>query len=224
MNKLYAIKNEGVAKEEQQSAIDARLLQILESERLLIGQELHDNVNQLLCTAKIYLGLLPAYSDEHLEVKQITWQLITEAIKEIKNLSGGLVLKRLKKETLFESTRTFIQEQEALYKISINFKAEQFNEGLITQNTKFNIYRIIQQQLQNILDHSGAKTVLIELKTDAQNIELGIHDDGVGFDPERVVNGIGLINIKERVKLLNGHCHISSAAGHGTQIHIVIPV
>lgn len=224
MNKLYAIINTGVVKGEEQTAIQERLLQMLESERLLIGQELHDNVNQLLCTAKIYLALLPAYNEEHLEVKQITLQLLAEAIKEITNLSRGLVLKRLKKETLLESVRTFIEEQEALYKININFNASQFNEELLTQNTKFNIYRIIQQQLQNILDHSGAKTVLIELKTDAQSIELGIHDNGVGFDPDLVVNGIGLINIKERVKLLNGNCHISSAFGNGSLLHIVIPV
>jgi signal transduction histidine kinase len=82
----------------------------------------------------------------------------------------------------------------------------------------------VQEQLRNIQEHSKAKTAVITLETENNNIELIIDDDGVGFDTHAQVNGIGLINIRERVRLLNGHCEITSSRGKGCRVHIEIPV
>jgi len=201
-----------------------KLLKILESERVLIGQELHDNVNQLLCSAKLHLEVLEVYKADNVEAKQTTQQLIIEAIEEIKKLSRGLVLQQLKKETLLESIRVLIDDFKSLNKKNIIFGIHHFDEELLSVNKKFNIYRIVQEQLRNIQEHSKAKTAVITLETDNNNIELIIDDDGVGFDTQVQVNGIGLINIRERVRLLNGHCEITSSPGKGCRVHIVIPV
>jgi signal transduction histidine kinase len=201
-----------------------KLLKILESERVLIGQELHDNVNQLLCSAKLHLEVLEVYKADNVEAKETTQQLLIEAIEEIKKLSRGLVLQQLKKETLLESIRALIDDFKTLNKIDIIFGIHHFEEELLSVNKKFNIYRIVQEQLRNIQDHSKAKTAVITLETENNNIELIIDDDGVGFDTHVQVNGIGLINIRERVRMLNGHCEITSSPGKGCRVHIEIPV
>jgi signal transduction histidine kinase len=200
-----------------------KLLKILESERVLIGQELHDNVNQLLCSAKLHLEVLEVYKADNVEAKETTQQLLVEAIEEIKKLSKGLVLQQLKKETLLESIRALIDDFKTLNKINIIFGIHHFDEELLSVNKKFNIYRIVQEQLRNIQEHSKAKTAVITLETDNEKIDLIIDDDGRGFDTHVQVNGIGLINIRERVRLLNGHCEITSSPGKGCRVHIELP-
>lgn len=209
------------AKERQ--AYYEKLLDVLESERLLIGQELHDNINQLLCTAKLHLELVDVHKADNVQAKQTVQQLIIEAVEEIKKLSRGLVLQQLKKETLLESIKAFIEDHQTLHKINIIFGIHHFSEELLSVKKKFNIYRIIQEQFKNILEHSQAKTVVMTLETDEKNVELIIDDDGIGFDANTEVNGVGLINIWERVRGLNGQCEISTTPGHGCRLHIVIP-
>jgi two-component sensor histidine kinase len=192
-------------------------------ETVLIGQELHDNVNQLLCSAKLHLEVLEVYKQDNVEAKQTTQQLLVEAIEEIKKLSRGLVLQQLKKDTLHESIRALIEDFKTLNKINIIFGIHHLDEELLSVNKKFNIYRIVQEQLRNIQEHSKAKTAVITLETYNNNIELIIDDDGVGFDTHLQVKGIGLINIRERVRLLNGHCEITSSPGKGCRVHIILP-
>lgn len=200
------------------------LLKILDNERLLIGQELHDNVNQLLCTAKLHLDMLRVVKADNVEAKKTSVELIVEAIDGIRNLSKGLVLQQLKRDTLLESIHTFIEDFKTFNQIQVVFGTHHFNEDRLSGTKKINIFRIIQEQFRNITQHSHAKTVVMTLETDDKNIELIIDDDGIGFDPNMQMNGVGLINIRERTKLLNGHCDIITAPGHGCRLHILIPL
>ncbi|WP_205511558.1 sensor histidine kinase [Longitalea arenae] len=209
---------------DQQSALSGMLIRMLDHERLMIGQELHDNVNQLLCTAKLHLDLLQVYKADNQKAKDITIQLLKEAIDEIKKLSRGMVLQKLQKDTLLESVRTFIEDIRSVHKINIVFGIHQFNEELISDHKKINIYRILQEQFRNIIEHSNAKTVVMTLETDERQVELIIDDDGIGFDPGHMVDGIGLINIRERARHLHGHCEITTSPGKGCRLHITIPL
>lgn len=206
------------------TALSDLLLRMLEHERLVIGQELHDNVNQLLCSAKLHLDMVQVYKDENQKAKKITIQLLKEAIDEIKKLARGMVLQKLQKDTLLESVNAFIEDLKTIHKINIVFGIHHIDEDLISDHKKINIYRILQEQFRNIIEHSRAKTVVMTLETDDRHVELIIDDDGIGFEPNHQVDGIGLINIRERVKHLHGQCEIITAPGKGCRLHITIPL
>jgi signal transduction histidine kinase len=206
------------------TALSDMLLKMLEHERLVIGQELHDNVNQLLCSAKLHLDMVQVYKDENQKAKKMTTELLKEAIDEIKKLARGMVLQKLHKETLLESVKTFIEDVKTIHKINIVFGIHHINEELISDHKKINLYRILQEQFRNIIEHSRAKTVVMTLETDDRNVELIIDDDGIGFDPNHQVDGIGLINIRERVKHLHGQFEIITAPGKGCRLYITIPL
>jgi signal transduction histidine kinase len=207
-----------------QNAVSGMLFKMLEHERLVIGQELHDNVNQLLCSAKLHLDLVQVYKADNQKAKEVTIHLIKEAIEEIKKLSRGMVLQKLQKSTLLESVKTFIEDIKTIHKINILFGIHHFNEDMISEHKKINLYRILQEQFRNIIEHSRAKTVVMTLETDDRHVELIIDDDGIGFDPNHQVDGIGLINIRERARSLHGQCEIVTSPGKGCRLHISIPI
>ncbi|OQP60021.1 hypothetical protein A3860_35205 [Niastella vici] len=219
-----AIQPQSPTPENPNNALSDLLLKVLEHERLVIGQELHDNVNQLLCSAKLHLDMVEVYKDENRQAKNITIQLLKEAIGEIKKLSRGMVLHKLPKDTLLESVKAFIEDTKIIHRINIIFGIHHFNEEQLSDHKKINIYRILQEQFRNIIEHSRARTVVMTLETDDRHVELIIDDDGIGFDPNHQVDGIGLINIRERAKHLHGQCDIVTAPEKGCRLHIRIPI
>jgi signal transduction histidine kinase len=210
--------------ENHNNALSDLLLRMLEHERLVIGRELHDNVNQLLCSAKLHLDLVQVYKADNQYAKSISIQLLKEAIEEIRKLSRGMILQKLQKATLLESVKAFIEDTKIIHKINIVFGVHHFNEERLSDHKKINIYRILQEQIRNIIEHSRAKTVVMTLETDDRQAELIIDDDGIGFEPDHQVDGIGLINIRERTKHLHGQCEITTSPGKGCRLHITIPI
>ncbi len=105
--------------------------------------------------------------------------------------------------------------------LSLNYQME---EGKIIGSKKeLMIYRVVQEQINNILKHSQAKNATIELKTKASDLLLTISDDGVGFDSNERSKGIGLQNISSRVEFYSGKLEIISNPGKGCKFKITIP-
>jgi signal transduction histidine kinase len=103
---------------------------------------------------------------------------------------------------------------------------EQPVDGLFSNDAAVNLYRIVQECLNNILKHSQAGHVNLCLERDLHEVQLRIEDDGVGFnvEPTGEKKGLGLRNITERVRMLDGKMTIASSPGKGTRIQIAIPV
>jgi signal transduction histidine kinase len=89
---------------------------------------------------------------------------------------------------------------------------------------KLMIFRIIQEQVSNIIRHSGANSITIKLQSDAEFIVFSIEDNGQGFDPQHHKKGMGLKNIANRVALFDGRVDIESAPGKGCSVTVNIPV
>ena len=97
----------------------------------------------------------------------------------------------------------------------------------LSEKTKLMIFRIIQEQVNNVLRHSGARNLLIELTLEETTgrIELNMTDDGKGFNPEKVrKKGLGLSNIRSRADLFGGKVTIQSTPGHGCKLKVQVPV
>lgn len=208
----------------QQEIITETTILVQEKEREEIGKELHDNINQILASTKLYLELARTGNKDLLpEAISKSYENINLAIGEIRQLSKQLVRPAFD-TTLADSLRDMTEELQAITPIEITFLSSEFKEDLVNENIKLMIYRVVQEQLNNILKHAAASRVQIKLKTDAENVYLSIQDNGIGFDVDKKPRGIGLRNIDHRVKFHKGVVGIHSKPGAGCAIRISVPL
>jgi PAS domain S-box-containing protein len=193
-----------------------------EMEKNEIGKELHDNINQMLTTVKLYHEML--LNEKNLDKTLLTKGslILLATIEEIRKLSKSLVAPGVDELSLSESVQDLVNRTMQGKEIVINFFVSKKNEEL-PGKIKLTMFRIIQEQLNNILKHANAKNVNIEFIMDAGNITLTIHDDGQGFDTGKKKNGIGLKNIISRIESLNGKVKIDSSPGKGCSLVMNIP-
>ncbi len=189
-----------------------------ENERHQISLELHDNVNQLLATARMYVGIAKQ-SANSLPVMEDVDKFIETAISEIRNLSHSLISPFLNEFGLLNSLDYLTGTLSKGSGITIKNELK-IDEDIIEHKLKLAIYRIAQEQLNNILKHAKANTINVDLMQVNDKIILSIKDDGVGFDISQKANGIGLINIRTRASLFNGEVNIISSPGNGCDLFV----
>ena len=196
-----------------------------EAEKNELGRELHDNVNQLLATVKIYLGMVKTKIENiDTDLLEKSYQYLNSAMDELRRLSHSLVAPALKDKGLLESLKVLIEEVNLTcpFRIKLIFKIRE--ERIQDQNLALSLYRIIQEQMNNICKHSKAETVLVHLTENNGHLELSVLDDGVGFDPLNTGTGIGLRNIQSRVEIFSGTVNILSSPGQGCELRVKIPL
>jgi two-component system sensor histidine kinase UhpB len=94
----------------------------------------------------------------------------------------------------------------------------------LSEDLQLNLYRIVQEQLRNIIRHSKANTIQIKMYVDRKFLKLEISDNGIGLDESKIKKGIGLANIKRRIELFNGEIQIISAINEGCNLVAIIPL
>lgn len=206
----------------EQKNITAAVLKALERDRAHLGAELHDNINQILATSMLYLEHAKVNVEEKDEMISKSHDVIALAIAEIRRLSRKLIVSDISEIGLEKAIRIMIDNILLVRKKKISLHMENFPEKKIDENVKITIYRIIQEQLTNILKHANASIVDIELKKEEKLITLNIGDNGKGFDPTFHRNGVGITNIMSRVSLYDGDVNIYSAPGKGCTLKVTL--
>lgn len=199
-------------------------IQAQEKERSEIGKELHDNVNQLLATAKIMIDTARATPELHDICLAKSQESIMDAINELRNIAHAMMTPQFE-DFNFEH---IIQDIVVNYNLSGRFKMNvsfppSTSLDHIPNNVKLAFYRIIQEQVSNILKYSKAKHVTISLSLAEDGYLLEIIDDGVGFDISKKTKGIGLKNMESRVIVFGGSLLINSAPGKGCAVRVHVP-
>ncbi len=184
------------------------VLEVQEKEREEIGIELHDNVAQLISTLKLYLDCLSSEEAGKYDIDQIlvkanhTTDMILSEIRKvshclIKSYSEDVGLK-LSIEDLLDSIR-----QAKTHKIIFDYN--NVTESDLEQGLKITIFRIIQEQLNNIIRHADAQTISVSVKQTNRIVTLQVTDDGRGSNQEEMMsNGVGLRNMRNRASMYNG--------------------
>lgn len=203
----------------QQEITDA-VITAEENERQEIGMELHDNVNQILASARMYLGLTRNELSESHPFLDETDKLVSTAITEIKNLSHSLISPLVNESKLSEALDRIIETTKKNGTLSIRSELKGFDESVISDKLKLAIYRIVQEQFNNILRYAKAKSIYLSLVQENEKIVLTIKDDGVGFDVSEKTGGIGFINIRTRASIFNGETNINSSRGNGCELTV----
>jgi PAS domain S-box-containing protein len=213
------LRNEELTRERKiaQATIAAQ-----EREREFIGKELHDNINQILASTKLYLDIAQEKVEMQNNFIEKSKGNLMHAINEIRALSKSLVPYSLKDLSFVDAIEELLEPYLSSQTFLIHFTFEG-PLNTLHDDLKLILFRVIQEQLTNIAKHANAKKVWLNIKY-SNTIRLIIKDNGKGFDPYAKREGIGISNIKNRVSMFQGRVDIISAPGKGTSLEVVIPV
>jgi signal transduction histidine kinase len=147
-------------------------------------------------------------------------KLIILAIEEIRKLSHSLIPPSMEDDEFMDAINSIIEMTTIGNQFVIEKMIEIVDKSKFTDELRLTIYRIIQEQFNNILKYAKPNRVWLKLYQLGDKIMLSIKDDGVGFDTKSRTPGVGLMNIKTRASLFNGELTIISAPGKGCEINI----
>lgn len=195
-----------------------------EKERSRMGNELLENINQILAASNLYIDC--AISDESKRVEFLTnsKKYILMAIDEIKKISQVIMPPTMGEIGLIDSLNNMIESSNPPEKTKFFTEWNHFNEYTFSDQLKLSIYRIVQEQLSNIIKYAQAQNVWFSLDHLPESVELVIRDDGVGFDLMEKGNGVGLQNIRTRAEMHDGNMLLESQPGKGCRLTIRFPV
>jgi signal transduction histidine kinase len=206
-------------KELIQASIDGQ-----EKQKKEIGMELHDHINQVLASTKLYLELAKSDERKRLEIIEKCRDQVLYAINEIRDLSRSLVLPETGKESIIDNIATLVNNLHRSSGLSINTQIDAEILKSLEKKKQVSIYRIIEEQMQNVVKHAKASHVHINLWHDNGALRLLLFDNGRGFDTNKYSKGIGLNNISSRVASMDGELEIVSAPGEGCEMRISVPL
>lgn len=218
--------------ETQLRQLASRLTLAEQAERHRLSQLLHEDVQQILYAIQLKLGFVNQ-SIETGQREQLRGQaeqtiaLIDEAIAKIRQLSVDLSPPVLPHEGLAEALGWLVTQMRELHGLRVEVEAEQ-RFRLADEGLRMLLFQIIRELLFNVVKHAATHQAKVTLRQEADQLVIGISDDGRGFEVEPVEagrgNGLGLHSVRERLGLIGGHMAIVSKPGDGTQIIISVPV
>lgn len=233
--KLAVARDITARKEAEQRirALSHRLITAQEDERATVSRELHDDLGQRLNAAKICIETL-AEDLQEIPLEQRTQvnylaEILQDSIQSVRRLSAGLRPSALERLGLVETLRNHCKTLKYLHNLNIEFKATGMKDLKLDDDTEINLYRIVQEALNNIVKHAKASEVSVRLIASHPTLRLRITDNGVGFDKNHYATGLcqtshlGLLGMAERADLLEGSFDIKSQPKHGTKIVLEVP-
>lgn len=221
------IREQKAAREEearqQHQLITEAVIRAQEAERSLIGLELHDNINQVLTTVKLHNEMVLEGLGDPRQVLPRTVKYLQECINEIRSLSRRLSAPTLGRISLEESIKDLIDSINATSKVTITHQIAGLENQVLKQELHLGVYRILQEQLNNILKHAEASEVFVLIEQKANKLKLSVTDNGKGFAVQGRKSGIGLLNMQTRAESLNGTFQLESQPGRGCKVAVVLP-
>lgn len=196
-------------------------------EKNRISLDLHDGVLSTLAAIRFNLYTLNSNTDAKTIQKCLLHVDELKSVeKEIRTIAHDLKSDVfVQKESFLLILETFIEEQNTISKCQCQLEIDSgIQWEKVPQTIKINCYRIIQEAVYNSQKYAEAKNIIISFRVRQKNLELSIQDDGIGFNADLKRKGIGLENMKIRVKAMSGLIKIQSFPQKGTQIYCKIPL
>jgi signal transduction histidine kinase len=209
---------------EQKNSVIKATLDAQERERSEIGRELHDNVNQVLTTVKLYNEICLTEEATNKVLLQKSIQQINYCIETIRSLSKTLSSPNIEEITLKDSIRELVDSINSTGKLVINFYSYGIKDEKISQELQTGLFRIAQEQLTNVLKYANASYVDLLLVGTITSVALRIQDNGDGFDFNQKRKGVGITNMISRAESLGGMVEFETGPGKGCSLMVEIPV
>lgn len=211
--------------------LSRRLVEAQETERKNIARELHDEIGQALTVMQLNLqALLQSPESKTLAPRlKESLEVVEHVLEQVHDISFNLRPLILDDLGLEPALRWFTKRQAALVGLQAKFKADLLKQRL-DPVIETECFRVAQEALTNVVRHAQAKTLSVELRKEAGQLHLRVHDDGIGFDVgavrEQAVRGasLGLLSMEERAALAGGGLKFTSAPKQGTKVHAWFPL
>jgi two-component system sensor histidine kinase UhpB len=207
-------------RDRHQQELAKAILQAQEAERKKLGEELHDNINQLLGVVKLYVQHAQVNKGMQQELLEKCSDYIKQVIEEIRQLSRSLLPPALHENGLLTSINQLVTAISVVNTLHIELRNDGVEESELPDQVQLMLYRIIQEQLNNVLKHAEADQVKIHLEQRNKTVHLSITDNGKGFDPENIISGMGLMNIRSRLEQVNGKMLLHAAPDNGCTLAV----
>ena len=220
---------DGKLAEEALSGVGRRLIEAHEEERTWLARELHDDINQRIALLAVQLeqwAQHPACSGVEVpdHIRPVLEQL-SDLGMDIQALSHRLHSSKLEYLGIAVAANGFCKELSEQQKVEIDFSHAGIPRSL-PKEISLCLFRVLQEALQNAVKHSGERHFRVELYGTSREIQLSVHDLGVGFDQQVATGhrGLGLVSMRERLQLVGGEFSINSKPGSGTTIRARVPL
>jgi len=206
--------------------LSARLVDAQEMERRTISRELHDQVGQTLNALLVDAANLAAriQADDTVSRRYLDniRTFADSSVNSIRDIALLLRPSMLDDLGLIPALEWQAREVSRRSGIHVKVAAENMPDSL-SDEMRTCIYRVVQEALQNVSRHSGAKNSLVTVRQDDNSLSLSVEDDGHGFDADRM-RGLGMLGMEERVRQLGGKLEIHSAPGNGATLRVKLPI
>lgn len=209
--------------------LTGRLISAQEEERRHIARELHDDLNQQVAALAIGLGKLERQlpgpdGPVHSQITKLEDKTtgLSEWIRRLSHQLHSTTLEHVGLEEALKASCSEFQDQQGI-SVTFNIRGE---IPALPANVALCLYRVTQESLRNIAKHSGSQDAELTLIANNESIELRIADHGIGFDSRRTLHeeGLGLVSIQERVRLVGGRLEVDSQPRHGTELKVHVPI
>ncbi|MFI1773286.1 ATP-binding protein [Thalassobellus citreus] len=215
----------------QQKIISSKIIENQEKEQNRIAKDVHDGIGQMLTGLKYNLESIDTKDVEKATVKiEYLKELTTNIIKGVRTATFNLTPPELSDHGIVPALIKLTQELSKLTnKDIVFFNKTDFNERLESL-VEINIYRIVQEAINNAIKYAESKHVLVSLSHSKNMLSIVIDDNGKGFDPAKVKNvkngggGMGMTFMRERIKYIDGRLFLNSEIGKGTRVTLNIPL
>jgi signal transduction histidine kinase len=215
--------------EEALSSVSQKLIEAQEQERTRIARELHDDLSQRM--ALLGIGLtqfersIPELPSEAQERLHNISEVASEVSSELHSMSHQLHPAKLDLLGLVATVGAHCREISQQHELRIEFVHHDVSDR-IPKDVALCLFRIVQEALRNIVKHGRTESATVELSGSADEIYLRISDQGAGFCPEsaQARGGLGLISMRERLRLIGGDLDVESEPSRGTRIYVRVPV
>ncbi len=221
---LYNYYQSSKRRKKELEVFKDKLIEKQESEWKVIAGELHDSIGQNLSAINIFLQQeMKSSSEPSIKVMEAS-ALVVETVDEVRRISQRLYPKQIERLGLTVSIEAMIERIASVSGIKFNCSIDKI-DGILSHENEVQYFRVIQEIVNNIMKHSGAKNVSFTVRRSVMFIITEIDDDGVGFETKNPVKlGFGLINIEERLRMMKAVYEFISEKGNGTKFKITVPI
>jgi two-component system sensor histidine kinase UhpB len=210
----------------------AQIMRAQEEERKRIARELHDETSQVLTSLLVSLAVVDETVTDPTTQERITQarEMAHRTLRAIRDLSIELRPSALDDLGLLPALSGYVKDYQQKFGIIVDLQVQGLKERYAME-IETALYRIVQESLTNIAKHAEAQHVWISLHEQNHEAHVHITDDGKGFDPDQPLHnpsptegGLGLMGMRERAALFDGHVMITSQPGKGTSVDVIIPL
>ena len=208
--------------QQEQRRVEA-IIETQEKERKRVAEELHDNLGQMLSLVKLNFSRLDEQIEGDKKLYYQTSEFLDESCVELRKIAHNIMPPDFERKNLVEIIEGLLRKQVTASGLAYQFDHYQVSDA-IPLAVKFNLYRVVQEILNNIFKHAQASKISLQLIGNEEGLDMMVEDNGKGFDVNSSSAGIGLQNIYSRINLLKGSVEVDSSLQRGTIYNIHLPL